>query len=143
MFRGCDPDWRPPPGSGAVQSILTPVEFGAARGILSAADLAFNVSRTIVPTLEAQVTRISIERGVTRNSPSQIRTSLSSLTAQKNLTASGFARTTSKDGSVVMMSKDGTKYTFYDKASSTGGPSASVQVDGREVVKIRFDQKLD
>jgi hypothetical protein len=42
-----------------------------------------------------------------------------------------------------MMSKDGTKYTFYDKASSTGGASASVQVDGQVVVKIRFNEKLD
>jgi RHS repeat-associated protein len=143
MFCGCDPDWRPPPGSGAVQSVVTPVEFGVARGIVSTADLAFNISRTIVPTVEAQFTRISIERGLTRNSPSQIRTSISSASAQKNLAASGFTRTTSKDGSAVMMTKDGTKYTFYEKASSTGGPSASVQVDGREVVKIRFEEKLD
>ncbi|MGF6711764.1 RHS repeat-associated protein [Luteibacter sp. W1I16] len=140
---GCDPDWRPPPGSGAVQTVVTPFEFGVARAAVRSADLALNVTRAIVPAEEAQLTRVLVERGATRNSPGQVRTSVSPLSAQKNLTANGFARTTSKDGSVVMMSKDGTKYTFYDKASSTGGASASVQVDGQVVVKIRFNEKLD
>ena len=144
---GIDIDYRPPHGSGAVQSVVTPFEFGAARVGLRAAtniaELVFDASRPVSLASDGAFTALRIERGATRNSPFQIRTAASSESAQNNLAKAGFASRTSKDGSAVVMTKGKFQYTFYSNAKSTGTPSASIKIDNQEVAKIRFNEKID
>jgi RHS repeat-associated protein len=88
------------------------------------------------------VVKVRFERGATRKSPPQVRTSSSVKDAQKSLEKSGYVRAESKDGKATVLSKDGKSYTFYKESKSTGGPSADVKVDGKTVAKIRFNEKL-
>lgn len=65
--------------------------------------------------------------------------------AIENLSANGYIKSVSKDGSVTVMTKGEKVYRFYP--SSTGGgiagaesgvPSASVSVNGKIISKLRF-----
>lgn len=58
----------------------------------------------------------------------------------KNLEAQGFTKSVSKDGKATVYQKDGTTYSIYDKAKSTGGPSVLVRKDGELIEKIRLAQ---
>ena len=70
---------------------------------------------------------------------------ISQAEAINNLSAKGYIKTISKDGSVTVMTNGDKVYRFYPK--STGGgivgadsgvPSASVTTNGKVVTKLRF-----
>ena len=57
---------------------------------------------------------------------------------QKNLVDSGFARTVSKDGKVIILPKDGAKYILRDAAKSTGGATADFYKVGSKSIDLKI-----
>lgn len=59
----------------------------------------------------------------------------------ENLTANGYTMKLSQDGSVMVLTKGNQTYTIYPASKSTGGPTASLQLDGerKATTKIRLD----
>ena len=55
----------------------------------------------------------------------------------KKLEERGFTRSVSKDGKSTIYTKGTRSYSFYDKSSSGGEPSALL-LDGSDRLKIRF-----
>jgi RHS repeat-associated protein len=63
------------------------------------------------------------------------------ITAQEfgvNLEASGYVKSLAKDGVTKLYSKGNEVYSVYPKSSSTGGPTANLNVGGKIITKIRL-----
>ncbi|UXU90306.1 two-partner secretion domain-containing protein [Burkholderia sp. S-53] len=104
-------------------------------------------SEQIVSDIGAQNVDVSYPAPLTKRSATQIEVNMTQSEAIANLQASGYALSTSKDGTVSMLSKGSVKYTFYPASTgngiagaNSGVPSASVTVGG-QATKIRFIAK--
>ncbi|MBA8889502.1 RHS repeat-associated protein [Dokdonella fugitiva] len=68
-------------------------------------------------------------------------TDVSIVDFEKNLVESGWARSVSQDGKVILLEKDGARYTLRENAKSTGGPTAEYFAPGADKpLKIRLGQ---
>ena len=56
----------------------------------------------------------------------------------RNLEASGFVKSMSRDGKVVNYTAGNKTYSVYSRTTSTGGPSAQLRVNGETILKIRL-----
>ena len=54
----------------------------------------------------------------------------------RNLKASGFVKSMSRDGKVVNYTAGNKTYSVYSRTTSTGGPSAQLRVNGETILKI-------
>ncbi len=94
----------------------------------------------------APFTKISIEKGLTRKSPIQINTNLSTEQAIKNLESSGFTKKAfpAQNGGTghVLTNGNGKVYRFYPNATSGVGDSAKVITNGKTTSAIRLNQGL-
>jgi len=70
--------------------------------------------------------------------PSDITTNITAQEFGTNLEASWYAKSVAKDGVTALYSKGNEVYSVYPKASSTGGPTANLNVGGQIVTKIRL-----
>lgn len=57
---------------------------------------------------------------------------------EKNLLDSGYARSVSGDGKVVILEKDGSKYVLRDNATSTGGATADYYQPGSTSIDLKI-----
>lgn len=98
-------------------------------------------------------TKIEIFPGLTRRSAYQIKVDLTAQEAMRTLIENGYAKTTSKDGTVFTFEKGDKLYTFYPRSTGggvvgaeSGAPSAALVIKGKNkgkpVVKIRFEGEL-
>jgi len=60
--------------------------------------------------------------------------------AMRELEASGFVKSTSRDGTVTVLTNGEKTYRFYPQSTSTGQPSASVSGGDQTTSKLRFPQ---
>jgi hypothetical protein len=67
-----------------------------------------------------------------------VSTNVTSQEFGRNLEASGFAKSISRDGKAVIYTLGNKTYAVYPRATSTGGPSAQLRVNGETVLKIRL-----
>jgi len=99
-----------------------------------------------VATKKAPFTKINIEKGLTRKSPTQINTNLSTEQAIKNLENNGFTKKAFKaqNGGTghVLTNGKGKVYRFYPNAISGVGDSAKVITNGKTTSAIRLNQGL-
>jgi hypothetical protein len=66
-----------------------------------------------------------------------IRTNLTPEQFGQNLESNGFTKSAASDGTPTY-TKGNMQYTVYSKATSTGGPTAQVKINGNAVGKIRL-----
>ncbi|WP_171014220.1 hypothetical protein, partial [Chitinivorax sp. B] len=111
---------------------MTPVKFGKA-GVVAE---------------QAKFTEVSFPPKQTRKSAAQVHTDLTPDQAIENLVANGYSKNMSKDGTVSILENGNKTYRFYPKSTgggvagaSSGIPSASVEVGGKVVTKLRFPGK--
>ncbi|BDU19988.1 RHS repeat-associated core domain-containing protein [Dyella sp. GSA-30] len=99
---------------------------------------------------EPAFTGISLEAKATTFSANQIKADMTSGQAIENLAANGYAKAVSQSGTVTVMSKGESVYTFYPGSTGggvagapTGIPSASLTVGGakKPITKIRFNEE--
>lgn len=67
-----------------------------------------------------------------------INTDVTAVEFGRTLESAGFTKSASVDGQVTIYSKGDLTYSVYSKATSTGGPTAQVKVNGEVVGKIRL-----
>jgi RHS repeat-associated protein len=79
-----------------------------------------------------------IENVTNKGSVNNIKADISPDQFGKNLESNGFTKSAASDGTPTY-TKGNTQYTVYSKATSTGGPTAQVKVDGNVVAKIRLN----
>ena len=60
---------------------------------------------------------------------------------EKQLTDTGWLRSASKDGKVVILEKNGSKYVLRDGAKSTGGPTADFYKAGSQGIDVKIRLK--
>ena len=107
------------------------------------ADNFINATRTVLPKFE-EVAKASTEFSYipkwTKKSSTQIDVNLPQSQAIANLEANGFAKTFSKDGTVSILQSGKQTYRFYPEATSIGGPSAKLSIEGvkKPVTTLRF-----
>jgi RHS repeat-associated protein len=70
-------------------------------------------------------------------SVTNVDTDVSVKSAGENLEANGYSKSTASDGTPTYTKGD-TQYTIYNQATSTGGPTAQVKINGDVVAKIRL-----
>ncbi|WP_041364796.1 RHS repeat-associated core domain-containing protein [Methylomonas methanica] len=89
-----------------------------------------------------QVTEIEFLPKLTKYSAQNIDVGSSSAEAISVLENNGFAKSFSQDGSVTVLTNGTKTYRIYPESTSTGGPSASLTIEGlnKPVAKIRFSQ---
>ncbi len=88
----------------------------------------------------AKATSIEFLPKATRNSAGQIEAKITQSSAIKTLESNGYKKTISQDGSVTVLTNGEKTYRFYPSSTSTGQPSASLNIEGvkKPTAKIRF-----
>lgn len=96
--------------------------------------------KTLTTAENAPWTPVSFPSKLTKNSSNQIQADSTPQAAIDALKSNGYNHSTSKDGSVSILTNSQKTYRFYDKATSTGGPSAAMRMTGdkKDLTKIRF-----
>ncbi|ALI06014.1 MULTISPECIES: hypothetical protein [Pseudomonas] len=88
----------------------------------------------------AKVTSIEFVPKKTRNSAGQIEVNMTSSDAIKMLESNGYKKNLYQDGTITVMTNGDKIYRFYPRSTSTGQPTASLNIEGikNPVTKIRF-----
>jgi RHS repeat-associated protein len=75
------------------------------------------------------------------NSRPNRQTDISRADFEKNLSSSGWSKSTSQDGRVSIYMKDGARYVVRDNAKSTGGPTADYYGPGSKGIDLKIRLK--